>query len=65
MSEEAKNISFNRIKDVVLNSDNELKHMKPIRGMVQKFEDDYGASNLSTSLWIKYHQVYNIITLNQ
>ncbi len=59
-----RHISFNRIRDIIYNEDNELKHMGPIRKMVQKFEDDFGVSKLSISLWKKYNQVYNIITNN-
>ena len=62
---EDKHMSFNRIRDIIYNEDNELKHMESIRKMVQKFEDDFGRTDLSVSLWGKYNVVYNIITNNK
>jgi len=64
LAEVEKAQTFNRLKSIISNSDNELKHMKTIRKMVEKFQDKYGECKLSNSLWEKYHEVYNIITNN-
>jgi hypothetical protein len=62
---EIKHSQFNRIRDIIYNEDNRLKHMEPIRKMVQKFEDDFGTCKLSESLWSKYKAINNILTNNK
>ncbi len=59
--ESLKHNQFNRIRDIIYNEDNELKHMMPISRMVQKFENDFGDCNLSKSLWGKYNSINNLL----
>lgn len=63
--EDEKYINYARIRDVIFNEDNEFRHMKSIKVMVQKFEDDFGVSKESIFLWKIYNKVYNIITKNK
>ena len=56
--------TFNRIRQIILNSDNKLKHMVIIKRMVQKFQDKYGKTELSVSLWRNFNTVNNILKNN-
>ena len=51
--------TFNRLKQIILNPDNKLKHMVIIERMVNKFEDEYGDIELSKSLKKIYNTVNN------
>jgi hypothetical protein len=59
-----KHSQFNRIRDIIYNEDNKLKHMQPISRMVEKFENDFGDCGLSKSLWKKYNAINNVLIKN-
>lgn len=63
--ENTKHSQFNRIRDIIYNEDNKLKHMDSIEKMVRKFEDDFGTCKLSKSLWSKYKVINNVLINNK
>jgi len=49
---------FNRIKRALENEANQVKHLPALRNMVDNFETNFGTSNLSNALLIKYFNKY-------
>jgi hypothetical protein len=49
---------FNIIRKALDNKENEKKHLRALKAMVKNYEKNFGSTNLSNVLWLRYFKTF-------